>query len=122
VREVKKDGSGGAVGRGGLSDPGIGREGPEPGVGLAVAIRAEQNALRELSLDLLPATRDPIDGNPEFLGVRIEMVKLERVDRRFEATTATRPPSAATHLSFAFWRDRTTAWPLFVFMRAWRAR
>jgi len=59
----------------------IARDGPEPGVGLAMAVRAEQDALRELSLDLRPAAWDTIDRDPEFLGVGIEMVELERVDR-----------------------------------------
>ncbi|HEY8829656.1 MAG TPA: hypothetical protein VIM83_03560 [Candidatus Limnocylindria bacterium] len=94
MRTVKKRESGCArtplILPGCLTDPLIGRESAEAGVGLAVAVRAEQNALRELSFNARPAARNAVDGDREFLGGGIEMVELERVDRRCEAAAATR--------------------------------
>ena len=63
--------------RGCLSDRMIARDGPEPGVGLAMAVRAEQDALRELSLNLLPRTENAVGGNGEVFPAGVEVMELE---------------------------------------------
>jgi hypothetical protein len=62
----------------GLTDPLIVGEGPQPGVSLAVAVRAEQNALRELGFGPRPTSIDAVVRDRELLRVSIQVMKLKQ--------------------------------------------
>ena len=72
---------GGAIGLAvlprGLLDRPIVVERPEPGVRLSVAVRAEENAFRELGFGLVPVPEDAVGRDPEVLCCCIEVVEFE---------------------------------------------
>jgi hypothetical protein len=67
-----------AVDAKGFLDRSVVGERAQAGMGLAVAVRTEQNALRELSFGLRPASGDPVVGDREILGSRVQVMKLEQ--------------------------------------------
>ncbi|HTH70923.1 MAG TPA: hypothetical protein VL493_06550, partial [Candidatus Saccharimonadales bacterium] len=75
-------------------------------MGLAVAVRAEQDALRELGFDLLPRAENSIRRYGEVLRARVEVVELEQASMNPMTAAHTHPTERHHRFSLALATER----------------